>query len=247
MDVAMQLAEQIGAHSIHCLCVRASKPPLSHFHKRETLQFHWNNPGVASFPDWLGLFKTKDRKKIRAERRKAQVGVDQILCVEGKDLSKEQIAMIWHCYRDTTSRKWGRPYMQEGFFQALNGPLANLVRVFFAYKDERIVASSLCFQRGKHLYGRYWGATEDIDSLHFELCYHRPIEYCIQHGLTKFEAGAQGEHKLKRGLLATSVHSWHCLLHPGLHQGVGAFLDEEIKATQHSIQVYNDHSPLKPA
>ena len=246
IDVAMQLAEQLNAHSIHWLCVRHQSPPVSSLHRRETLQFHWNNPAVTSFEEWLQLFKTKDRKKIRAERRKAHCGIDRVECVQGKDLTAEQISMIWNCYRDTISRKWGQAYMQEGFFTALRTTLAHLVRVFFAYKKDQIIASSLCFERGKHLYGRYWGATEDIDSLHFELCYHQPIEYCIQHGLTKFEAGAQGEHKLKRGLLATSVYSWHWLEHPGLHHGVGEFLREEIDATQRSIAHYNTHSPIKP-
>ncbi len=246
IDVAMQLSEQLNAHSIHWLCIQNSTPPNPNIHRRETLQFHWNNPGVSSFEDWLRLFKSKDRKKMRAERRKAHTGVDRIECVEGIDLTTEQISMIWNCYRDTISRKWGQPYMQKGFFEALKGSLAPLVRVFFAYKNEQIVASSLCFTRGNHLYGRYWGATENIDSLHFELCYHQPIEYCIQRGLTKFEAGAQGEHKLKRGLLATSVHSWHWLEHPGLHHGVGEFLQDEIEATQRSIAHYNAHSPLKP-
>lgn len=246
VNVAMQLTEQLNAHSIHWLCVSDSTPPSTNLHKRETLQFHWNNPGVSSFDDWLQLFKTKDRKKIRAERRKAHSGVDRIECVKGVDLTAEQISMIWSCYRDTISRKWGRPYMQKGFFEALKESLAPLTLVFFAYKNNQIVASSLCFERGKHLYGRYWGATDDIDSLHFELCYHQPIEYCIQHGLTKFEAGAQGEHKLKRGLLATSVYSWHWLEHPGLHHGVGEFLQNEIEATQQSVAHYNAHSPLKP-
>ena len=245
INVAMQLAEQVNAHSIHWLCIQNPTPPTTHLHRRETLQFHWNNPGVSSFDDWLQLFKTKDRKKMRAERRKAHSGVDRIECVKGVDLTTEQIATIWNCYRDTISRKWGQPYMQKGFFTALQESIAPLVIVFFAYKNEQIIASSLCFQRGKHLYGRYWGATEDIDSLHFELCYHQPVEYCIQHGLTKFEAGAQGEHKLKRGLLATSVHSWHWLEHPGLHHGVGEFLQDEIEATQRSIAHYNAHSPLK--
>lgn len=246
INVAMQLAEQLNAHSIHWLCVSDAIPPAPNLHRRQTLQFHWNNPGVSSFDDWLQLFKTKDRKKIRAERRKAHCGVDRIACVKGVDLTTEQISMIWSCYRDTISRKWGQPYMKRGFFEALRDSLAPLTRVFFAYKNEAIVASSLCFERGKHLYGRYWGATDDIDSLHFELCYHQPIEYCIQHGLTKFEAGAQGEHKLKRGLLATSVYSWHWLEHSGLHHGVGEFLQDEIEVTQRNIVHYNAHSPLKP-
>ncbi len=245
VNVAKQVADQTNAHSIHWLCTDHPTPPDDSVHRRETLQFHWHNPQVSTFEEWLSKFKTKDRKKIRAERRKAKQGVDQIQCVHGKDLTDTQIATIWNCYQDTTMRKWGRPYLQHGFFASLNTTLASLTRVFFAYKDQQIVAVSLCFERGQHLYGRYWGCLEDIDSLHFELCYHAPIEYCLEHGLQKFEAGAQGEHKLKRGLLATSVHSWHWLEHPGLHHGVGEFLQEEIAVTQQNIHAYNAHSPLK--
>lgn len=247
INVAFQLAEQSAAHSIHWLCIDRHHPPSEVLHPRYTVQFHWHNPDVDSFDAWLGLFKSKDRKKMRAERRKAQQGVSDIRCVEGKDLTDHQITTLWNCYQDTLSRKWGRPYLRQGFFKELNGLLAPLVRVFFAYKEEDIVAVSLCFERGKHLYGRYWGALEDIDSLHFELCYHQPIEYCIERGLEKFEAGAQGEHKLKRGLLATHVNSWHWLEHPGLHNGVGEFLAEERAVTLENIARYNLHSPLKDA
>ena len=227
------------------MCTSESQAPTPTLHRRETLQFHWNNPQVDSFDAWLAHFKSKDRKKMRAERRKAHQGVDRIACVHGKDLTEKDISTIWTCYQETTTRKWGRAYLQHGFFRALNNTLADLTRVFFAYKADSIVAVSLCFERGQHLYGRYWGALEDIDSLHFELCYHQPIQYCIEHGLQKFEAGAQGEHKLKRGLLATSVYSWHWLEHPGLHHGVGAFLEEESAVTQQNIARNNQHSPLK--
>ena len=245
IDVAKQLADTMNAHSMHWLCTSEPQAPSPTLHRRETLQFHWTNPQVNSFDEWLACFKSKDRKKMRAERRKAHQGVDRIACVHGKDLTEQDISTLWTCYQDTTTRKWGRAYLQHGFFTALNGPLAHLVRVFFAYKEDSIVAVSLCFERGDHLYGRYWGALEDIDSLHFELCYHQPIQYCIENGLQKFEAGAQGEHKLKRGLLATSVYSWHWLEHPGLHQSVGEFLTEEIAGTQANISMYNQHSPLK--
>ena len=252
LEIAQQLAEQIPAHSVHWLCTNHPYPPLSSLHRRETLQFHWNNPfiegsskAIHTFEQWLQGFTTKDRKNIRSERRRAQSNVDRISCVQGHDLRSEQIDSLWAAYQDTASRKWGRPYLTRAFFELLNQRLAPYTLVFFAYRNQEIVASSLCFQRGNHLYGRYWGCTEELPFLHFELCYHQPIEYCLQHGLHKFEAGAQGEHKLKRGLLPTSVHSWHWFQHDGLHQGVGDFLEEEIEATQRSILQYMKHSPLK--
>jgi predicted N-acyltransferase len=245
IDLAQQVAEQLEANSIHWLCVDSPNPPSQGLEARETVQFHWNNPNVSTFDEWLALFKSKDRKKMRAERRKAHTGVDRFEVLHGADITQEQIDLIWTCYQDTTTRKWGRPYLTYEFFQSLNQSLADLAIAFVAYKNDQMVAVSLCFKRGQHLYGRYWGTLIEADSLHFELCYHQPIEYCIQHGLSKFEAGAQGEHKLKRGLLPTAVHSWHWLKHPGLHNAVADYLNDERDAIQDNIQVYLQHSPLK--
>ena len=244
IQVAQQIAHETGAHSIHWLCVNHDLPSAG-LEQRETVQFHWNNPDVQSFDDWLQHFKSKDRKKIRAERRKAHLAIDQIESLSGTQLTSEHISIIWNCYQDTTQRKWGRPYLTRQFFEELNQSLASITRVFVAKKSDAVIAVSLCFERGEHLYGRYWGTLIDADSLHFEMCYHQPIEYCIQQGHTKFEAGAQGEHKLKRGLLPTAVHSWHWLEHPGLHNSVSHFLKEERAAIRNSIQSYLQHSPLK--
>ncbi len=246
IQVAHQIADETGAHSIHWLCVSEPEPPSTGIERRETLQFHWNNPGSTSFDDWLQNFKSKDRKKMRAERRKAQQNVDRIECLSGAELTDEHISIIWECYQDTISRKWGQPYLTREFFEDLNGSLSDITRVFLAHKSGSIVASSLCFERGQHLYGRYWGTVLEADSLHFEMCYHQPIEYCIQKGYSKFEAGAQGEHKLKRGLLPTAIHSWHWLEHPGLHDSVSTFLEDERSAVQSTINYHLQHSPLKP-
>ena len=115
----------------------------------------------------------------------------------------------------------------------------------FAEIKGELVASSLCFQKGEHLYGRYWGCKEKIDCLHFELCYHQPIELCIQKGWKKFEAGAQGEHKLKRGLLPTETHSLHWLHHQGLHNAIHDFCAREALGTADRIEALSHHSPLK--
>ena len=114
-----------------------------------------------------------------------------------------------------------------------------------AEKNEEIIASSLCFQRGENLYGRYWGCSEFAKFLHFELCYHQPIELCIQNGWKRFEAGAQGQHKLKRGLLPAFTYSVHQLVHPGLHRAVEQAMIQENKLVEREVQIQAEHSPLK--
>lgn len=212
---------------------------------RMTSQFHWHNNGYESFEHWLSHFKTKARKNTRAERRKAKKVIDRFFWVSGSDLTAKHIEIIWNFYIDTSNRKWGQPYLPRSFFSELNQSLADITLVCFAETNGEIVASSLCFQKGEHLYGRYWGCKEYIDCLHFELCYHQPIALCIQKGWTKFEAGAQGEHKLKRGLLPTPTHSLHWLAHQGLHHAIADFCSKEERDTQRRIALLSEHSPIK--
>lgn len=244
------IMEATKASSIHLLFT-----PESHqaqlcpkgFIARQSSQFHWNNSGLESFDHWLSLFKSKARKNIRAERRRAQANVDKIYWLTGAELTSKHCETIWTFYINTTNRKRGQPYLTREFFAQLNQGLADLTFVCFAEKDGEIVASSLCFQKGKHLYGRYWGCKETIDFLHFELCYHQPIELCIQKGWTKFEAGAQGDHKLKRGLLPNKTHSLHWLRHQGLHGAIDDFCKQEASDIDRQLQALALHSPLKPS
>ena len=156
-----------------------------------------------------------------------------------------QIKTIYSFYVDTCSRKWGSPYLSKDFFQQLKGTLAHLTWVCFAEVNDQIVASSLFFQKGKHLYGRYWGCSEFAKFLHFEMCYHQPIELCIQNGWKRFEAGAQGQHKLKRGLLPAFTYSVHQLVHPGLHHAVEQAMKQENKMVEREVEIQSQHSPLK--
>lgn len=252
MKAAMQLAQQLQASSVHWLFTPTFASPHPKAMSRHSLQFHWHNPSspqnpITRFDDWLSLFHQKDRKKVRAERRKAQASVDEIMHLTGPELTDEHIDFLWTAYVHTATKKWGQTYLSKAFFDALSQSLAPFVHVFFAKKQDRLVASSLCFQHGSHFYGRYWGALDDFDCLHFELCYHQPIEWCLQQGLMLFEAGAQGVHKLKRGLLPQPTYSWHWIAHPGLGNAIQDFLDEESQDVLNSIEHHRSHSPLKTA
>jgi uncharacterized protein len=246
---AQSLASACGARSVHILFqtgaehrllegIDGSIPRLSY-------QFHWENPGVADFGEWLDLFRSRDRKKIRQERRKAGATVDRIYMLRGHELGESHIERIWSFYNDTCSRKWGQPYLAKGFFESLRTGLAEMAVAFLAEKDGEIVASSLCFQRGRNLYGRYWGCSQELDSLHFELCYHRPIELCIQEGWTRFEAGAQGQHKIKRGLLPCPTYSTHWLEHRGLSAAVKEAMEQEARRVGAEMGHLRERGPLR--
>ena len=208
------------------------------------MQYHWQQEGLSDFNEWLSLFRSSERKKTRKERRRAQATVDTIRWLQGAELSDKHINVLWSLYQDTCARKWGQPYLQRGFFEALRGPLAQLTWVCVAEIDGEVEAMELFFLRGKHLYGRYWGCRSANDGLHFELCYHQAIELCIANGWTRFEAGAQ-EHKLKRGLLPQHTHSLHGLRHPGLHHGVGEALQQESRALRRQLPMLAQHGPFK--
>ena len=245
---ALAVQQATNASSIHLLFTPTEhRDTLSNIKliPRSSLQFHWSNPNISSFEEWLSLFKTKTRKNVRAERRKAKNSVDRIFWLQGSELETKHIETIWSFYQHTSNRKWGQAYLPKAFFQKLNKELAHLTWICFAEKDSQLVAGSLCFQKDQHLYGRYWGCLDFFDSLHFELCYHQPIELCIQKGWQKFEAGAQGEHKLKRGLLARETHSLHWLHHSGLHNAIERYCAQEALETKKQLQYFLQHSPLK--
>ncbi len=242
------LAETAEAWSIHVLFCRASEqralsalgatPRLTH-------QFHWVNEGYESFEEWLGRFRSKLRKEARRERRRAeQLGV-KVRTVRGNDLEPRHWRAMETFYRDTCSRKWGEAYLTPDFFARARVDLAHLAVGLLAEAEGRVVASSLLFQRGQHLYGRYWGCEAEFEQLHFELCYHRPIELCIEHGWTRFEAGAQGTHKLRRGLLPSATHSAHWLRHPGLARAVAQAMQEEAGLMRQEMLQLAAHGPFR--
>ena len=245
---ASYIADSLEASSIHLLFLPESQIqqwPEDEILSRLTHQYHWTNPSVDTFNEWLALFRSKDRKKIKSERRRAQQSVDRIYHLTGSELQKKHIDAIWNFYQNTSKRKWGSPYLTRAFFDKLNTSLADITLAFFAEKNDILVASSLCFQRGENLYGRYWGCKEYNDCLHFELCYHQPIDLCIQRGWKRFEAGAQGEHKIKRGLMPTAIHSAHWIRHQGLRGGIARFLEQERMATMQHLRILSQRGPFR--
>jgi predicted N-acyltransferase len=242
------VAEATKAHSIHLLFTTKEEHRLlserTEFVGRMTHQFHWDNPGVESFEHWLSGFRSRRRKEVRRERRAgAQLGVKQRM-VRGDELTPAIWQRLHQFYLDTTSRKHAEPYLSPEFFAMAPNWLAHSAVAFVAEHRGEIVAGSLCFQRGKHLLGRYWGCAPGYGALHFELCYHAPIEAAITHGWSHFEAGAQGMHKLQRGLMPQRTWSAHHIRHPGLHDAVSRATAEESAHMQSEIDWLNAKTPF---
>jgi uncharacterized protein len=203
---------------------------------RQGTQYHWRNAGYASFDDFLGELASRKRKAIRKERVAAVEGLT-IRHLAGAEITGRYWDAFWRFYQDTGARKWGRPYLTRAFFPLLGEALGDRVLLIVAERDGRPIAGSLNLIGADTLYGRYWGAVEDVPFLHFELCYYQAIDAAIARGLATVEAGAQGEHKLARGYLPTPTWSAHYLPDPGFRRAVADFLARERAAVERE-QVY---------
>ncbi|MGB8812693.1 MAG: GNAT family N-acetyltransferase, partial [Paracoccaceae bacterium] len=152
---------------------------------------------------------------------------------------------FWKFYQDTGARKWGTPYLTRAFFDEMHASMRDDILLVIATRGGHPIAGALNFIGRDTLFGRYWGATEDHPCLHFELCYYQAIEWAIGQGLTRVEAGAQGEHKLARGYLPTPVHSLHWIADPGFSKAIAQYLKEERRAVDQEIEVLTAYGPFR--
>jgi predicted N-acyltransferase len=215
--------------------------------QRQNQQYHWLNAGYATFDDFLGALSSGRRKTIRRERRDAGAGLD-IVALTGADLAEEHWDAFYQFYMDTGARKWGRPYLNRLFFSLLGERMADRVLLVLARRGGRWIAGALNLIGGDCLYGRNWGCVEDVPFLHFELCYYQAIQWAIEHGLARVEAGAQGQHKIARGYLPSAVYSAHYIADPALANAVARFLEQERRQVQGEMDwLAEEYSPFKAA
>jgi predicted N-acyltransferase len=250
-----ETAERSGASSIHVLFCRDDEFAAleqAGFAARLGLQFHWTNrqpEPYASFDDFLSAFRSRNRKQVRKERVVAAGHGLELVTRPGTELGDADWAALEAFYETNVDRHGGARYLTPAFFQEIRRHLPHRVVASLAYRPgdarhhARPVAGTLNFERGRHLYGRYWGCLEQQEMLHFELCYYQLIDRAITRGYTRFEAGAQGEHKLKRGLEPTLTSSAHWIADRGLSAAVGRFLQAERAAAQQELNEYQQLSP----
>jgi predicted N-acyltransferase len=229
---------------------------------RHTVQFHWNNsdPGYADFSAFLGSLAQDKRKKIRQERRKvAEAGVS-FRWSQGAAINAADWEFFYRCYERTYLEHGNAPYLNRQFFSAMATTMPENWLLFIAERDARPIASSLIAikpsgtrvsgefdpeSQGAVAYGRYWGALERVDCLHFEACYYQPLQWCIEHGYQRFEGGAQGEHKLARALLPVMATSAHWLAHPAFADAVEKFLVREGDGISGYMDQLRQRSPMR--
>jgi predicted N-acyltransferase len=242
------LAADSGASSLHALFLEPAQAELiegAGLLARRDVQFQWFNQGYADFDDFLATLRSDKRKKILRERRRvAEAGI-HLEWRPGNELSAADWHAVYELYANTYEERGQAPYLTAGFLETLGRQPETPLRLVLARQDARLVAVALTMVGGDTLYGRHWGAAEHYHSLHFETCYYQGIEFCIQHGLRRFDAGVQGEHKLSRGFSPVVTRSAHLLTDQRLHAAVAHHLQREAAFVESRQAELNRHVPFK--
>ena len=229
---------------------------------RHTVQFHWTNttPAYVDFEDFLATLSKEKRKKIRQERRKVMDAGVTFRCSVGGSITPQDWDFFYRCYERTYLEHGNAPYLSRGFFQRMADTMPENWLLFVAERKGQPIATSLIainvYNTGatslnsleetvRIAYGRYWGALERVDCLHFDACYYQPLQWCIENGYQRFEGGAQGEHKMARALLPVKTSSAHWLAHPAFAEAVERFLDRESQGIGNYLADLGQRTPFK--
>ena len=246
---AERVVQQNGLSSAHATFIDPAEVDL--FERARWLiridsQFHWHNEGYGGFDDFLAALSSPKRKTIRKERARAVEGLE-IVHLTGGGIEEAHWDAFWTFYQDTGSRKWGRPYLTRDFFSLAGDRMADRILLILALRDGRPIAGALNFVGADTLYGRYWGCSEEVPHLHFELCYYQAIDAAIARGLSRVEAGAQGSHKLARGYRPVPTYSAHYFADPRLGDAVARYLEAERQAVADEIAGLEEFTPFRKA
>ncbi len=245
---AKEVAAKLGLSSVHTTFMQEQDLNAAEemdYHIRVGEQFHWVNEGYQSFDDFLSRLSSRKRKNIRKERRAVEGLGLEFENLTGNTIEEHHWDAFYEFYMDTGSRKWGRPYLNRTFFSLLKQAMGDNILLFMVKREGRYIAGALNLFGSECLYGRYWGCIEDHPFLHFETCYYKAIDFAIEKGIGRVEAGAQGPHKLARGYLPVKTMSAHWMQDPGFHDAVGDFLEAESLQMDAEINYLKQHSPFK--
>lgn len=213
--------------------------------ERRDVQFHWRNRDYRDFDDFLDRFSSRKRKNVRKERRSIDEQGLTLACYEASDVSEALLRQFYVFYHATYLKRGRHGYLNLAFFLRLLNSQPETLVLFMAYKGDEAVAGALCFRDSDTLYGRYWGCLEEFNNLHFETCYYQGIDYCIRHGLHRFDPGTQGEHKVARGFEPRLTQSFHWLADPEFHQAAVRFCAQETEMVEHYRRQIHEALPFK--
>ena len=233
-----------SAHVTFCTAEEADAAEARGWLVRHGLQYHWVNRGYQGFDDFLGALASRKRKAIRKERAAAVQGLD-VVTLRGAGIEPRHWDAMWAFYQETGSRKWGHPYLTRDWFDRAGETLGDSALMFLALRDGDPIAGALNIVGQDTLYGRYWGCTEEVPFLHFELSYYRAIEWAIANNMASVQAGAQGEHKLARGYEPVVTHSVHFIPDSGFRSAIADFLVRERDAVEAELAWCREALPYR--
>jgi len=245
-----EFAESRNFSSIHALFVAEDdRAALARegWLARQDVQFHWHNRGYRDFDHYLEGFTAEKRKKAKRERRRvAEQGIE-FETLLGGGVDRKVIDEVYDLHRDTFLRHGHEPYLTRAFFRAMPKALGDAFMIKRARLRDRTVAAAVFFWSPEALYGRYWGASEDHHSLHFETCYHQGVDFCIERGIARFEPGTQGEHKVSRGFVPSNTWSMHWIVDPRFRAAIGDYLRRESVHVDEYAREVDLHVPYRDA
>lgn len=248
LNFIKQLSDKLGISSWHCLFPDLQQAELLQslgLSIREGVQFHWFNQGYRDFNDFLQTLNAGKRKMLKRERRRVNEQGVRLLRIAGPNVSDLQWQVFFQLYTMTYLKRGSQPYLNLAFFRQIAATMGERLLLVLAIKDNNIIAAALSFVGEDTLYGRYWGCFEEYNSLHFEACYYQGLDYCIEHGLNRFDSGAQGEHKISRGFEPITTYSAHWIKDARLAKSIEHFLAREQKIMQLYKQDAATYLPFK--
>ena len=245
---ALQYADESECSSLHVLFPRDDELPLlrsAGLKLRKDCQFHWHNHGYSSFDEFLGGFSSRKRKKVRQDRRRvAEQGIS-FSWLRGNELDDDTWRDVYRLISITFMRRGSMPYYDYDFFRNVGSSLPDNILVVMARQQSLPIAAAIFYVSANTLYGRYWGSNDYFHALHFETCYYQGIDYCIEHGIDRFEPGTQGEHKISRGFTPVNTWSAHWLARPEFFEAIGHYLDDEKQHVDRYVEAVHQHSPYR--
>lgn len=248
LEYALKFANAEQYSSLHILFPLDDELPLlekAGLKLRKDCQFHWHNQNYRTFDDFLAAFSAAKRKKVRRDRRRvAEQGI-RYRWLDGHQMDFAVWSDVYRLISYTFLQRGSMPYFSLDFFLEVSKQLPNNILVVLAEKNHQTVAAAVFYRSAEALYGRYWGCDAEVNALHFETCYYQGIDYCITHGLQRFEPGTQGEHKISRGFTPVTTWSAHWLEHPEFFSAIERYLDEEHRHIDRYIDAVHQHSPFK--
>ena len=245
---AMQLASELEVSSLHCLFPTVTEAALLEDEGlllRRSVQFHWHNQGFHNFEHFLAQMNHEKRKKVKQERRKLREAGVSFARAVGSDITAADWRFFFRCYETTYRQHHSTPYLNLDFFLRIADVMPESLLLVTGWRDGEPLCAALDVFTPEALWGRYWGTTAFVPGLHFEACYYQAIEFCIERGISRFEGGAQGEHKLARGLMPVATLSAHWIADDGFRRAVRQFLSRESAGVAHYVDELREHAPFR--